>query len=253
MTRIRILGSGTSTGVPSIGCNCEVCQSSNPKDKRLRTSALYEDHGVRILLDCGPDFRQQILPLPFQAIDAVFISHEHFDHVGGIDDLRAFSYESELPIYANKLTVEHLKQRMPYCFVDKSYPGIPRLSLHTVEAGVAVAVGPLSIMPISVLHGSLDILAYRIGKMAYITDMLSMPEESYALLQNLDVLIINALRHAPHRTHQTLEQALEVSERIGAQSTYFIHMSDAIGLHERVDSHLPKDCHLAYDGLEIEL
>ena len=252
MAKIRILGSGTSTGVPSIGCNCKVCLSQDNKDKRLRTSVLYEENGVRILLDCGPDFRQQMLQIPFKPIDGVLITHEHFDHVGGIDDLRAFSHRSELPLYANKLTVAHLKQRMPYCFIDKTYPGIPKLSLREVCAGDSFYIKDVLVTPFTVIHGRLPILGYRIGRMAYITDMLTMPELSYSFLKGVDLVVLNALRHQPHTTHQTLNQALDVGFRIGAKSTYLIHMSDGIGLHQEVSAQLPKGFFLSYDGLEVE-
>lgn len=251
MAKLRILGSGTSTGVPFIGCDCEVCTSSDRRDRRLRTSALYEDENVRILLDCGPDFRQQILSLPYEPIDAVLITHEHFDHVGGLDDLRAFSFDKELPIYTNQLTADRLKSRMPYCFVDKSYPGIPHLSLKVLNLDDVLDLNGTKISPVSIMHGRLPIYGYRINNIAYITDMLTMDSSSFDKLKDLDVLIINALRLRSHNTHQSLAEALAVIDKLKPQKAYLVHMSHDIGLHTDVQVNLPDNVFIAYDGMEF--
>ena len=251
--RIRILGSGTSTGVPQIGCTCAVCTSADSKDKRLRTSVLVETGDARILIDCGPDFRAQLLPLPFEKIDAVLITHEHYDHVGGLDDLRPFCRLGAIPIYAEHNVADKLRARMPYCFVERSYPGVPNIPLCEIEAGHPFFVNHTEVLPLRVCHGHLPILGYRIGPLAYITDMLSMPDATYDLLQGVEVLIVNALRINPHPTHQSLAEALQVARRIRAERTYFVHMSHEIGLHAAVQKTLPVGISLAYDGEEIRI
>ena len=249
--KITILGSGTSTGVPEIGCTCPVCTSSDPRDHRLRASALIETDDTRILIDCGPDFRTQVLGLPFKKIDGVLITHEHYDHVGGLDDLRPFCRFGEVPIYAEPHTAERLRTRMPYCFVDHSYPGVPNIPLQEIEENRTFLINHIPITPLRVMHGRLPILGYRIGNIGYITDMLTMPDVSYEQLRQLDVLVVNALRIAPHPTHQNLAEALDTARRSGAKETYFIHMSHHIGLQAEVERQLPPHVYFASDGLEI--
>lgn len=251
--KLRILGSGTSTGVPEIGCTCPVCTSADPRDNRLRTSAmLYTDDSV-ILIDCGPDFREQMLRMDFfEKLDGVLITHEHYDHVGGLDDLRPFGRFGDIPIFTDDYTANHLRIRMPYCFVDKVYPGVPRIYLQEVEPGKSFQINRTEVMPLQVMHGKLPILGYRIGgRLGYVTDMHTMPEESYEQLKGLDVLVINALRVKQHPTHQSISEALAAAARIGAKETYFIHMSHHAGLQADMEKQLPPHIHFAYDGLEI--
>ena len=256
--RITILGSGTSSGVPQVGCTCPVCTSADSRDRRLRCSGLVEtDEGVRLLLDCGPDFREQSLRMQrFAPIDAVLVTHEHYDHVGGLDDLRPFCSFGDIPVYGERYVTERLRQRMPYCFTERLYPGVPRIPLHPVAPGEPFVVpgrdgGTARVLPLRVMHGQLPILGYRIGGMAWITDMLTLSEASYPLLEGLDVLVMNALRPAPHPTHQSLSEALEQVRRIRPRETYLVHMSHHMGLHAEVDATLPPHVHLAYDGLEV--
>ncbi len=251
---ITFLGTGTSTGVPQIGCECPVCRSTDMRDKRLRCSGLIEVNGQRILIDCGPDFREQMIRLnDFRAIDAVLITHEHYDHVGGLDDLRPFCVFGDMTVYAEHYTAERLRQRIPYCFAEQLYPGVPRIELKELTALQPFTVGSVEIMPIRVFHAKMPILGYRIGKMAWITDMLELPDVSLEQLKDLDVLVLNALRREPHISHQTLEQALTTAKRVGARQTYLIHMSHQMGLHSEVSKILPDTISLAYDGLSISL
>lgn len=257
--KITILGSGTSTGVPEVGCRCEVCTSTDEHDHRLRCSGLVEVNGIRILIDCGPDFRQQMIKLnDFKPIDAVLITHEHYDHVGGLDDLRPFCRFRNIPIYSEAYVNNHLKERIPYCFIENLYPGVPRILLNDITPGTPFQVSNMAgdsieILPIRVMHGKLPILGYRIGKMVWITDMLSMPDLSYEQIQGVDILVMNALRKSPHHTHQTLSEALENVKRINPKETYLIHMSHQMGLHRVVNLELPAHCQLAFDGQEIQL
>ena len=255
--RLRILGSGTSTGVPEVGCTCPVCTASDPRHNRLRTSTLvFTDEGENILIDCGPDFREQMLRSHwFGPIHGVLVTHEHYDHVGGLDDLRPFCRFGEIPIYAEHYTADHLRARMPYCFVEHAYPGIPRIWLAEINAGTPFHIGRTEVLPFRVMHGRLPILGYRIGRrLAYITDMLTLPDESLGLLDGVEVLVVNALRQKPHPTHQNLEEAMRFAARVGAGRTFFTHMSHHIGLHADLDRLLPDPTwQFAYDGLEVNL
>lgn len=252
--KLTILGSGTSIGVPEVGCTCKVCTSSDPHDRRLRSSALLETGSTTILLDCGPDFRTQMINCGFFGpLDAVLLTHEHYDHVGGLDDLRPYCAFDPVPIYGDQRTLESIRTRMPYCFQANPYPGVPALKLYKAAPMVPFQVGALEVLPLQVYHGKLPILGYRIGPLAYLTDMLTMPEENYNLLKGVKVLVINALRYKPHPTHQNISEALRVSERIGAERTYFTHFCHHVGLNADLERALPPSVRPCTDGLVINL
>ena len=250
--KLTFLGTGTSCGVPTIGCQCWVCRSVNPKDKRLRCSALLETDTTRVLIDCGPDFRQQMMPLPFRQIDGILITHAHYDHMGGMDDVRPYCQFGEINVYADPIACKGLLEMLPYCFAENRYPGVPAIGLYEIHKHEPFGIGDLDIMPIEVMHHDLPILGYRIGKLTYITDMKTISDAEMPYLEGTETLVVNALRIKPHHSHQTLKDAVSFSRRVGARQTYLIHSSHDIGLHEEVNRSLPADIQLAYDGQEIE-
>lgn len=270
---LTFLGTGTSCGVPTLGCQCEVCQSQNPKDKRLRCSALLETQNTRLLIDCGPDFRQQMMFQPFRRIDGILITHAHYDHMGGMDDVRPYCQFGEINVYADPVARKGLLQMLPYCFEENRYPGVPAIGLHEIHKHRPFRIGDFDIMPIEVMHHDLPILGYRITQhspqnsessarpkgackartLTYITDMKTISDEELPYIEGTEVLVVNALRRKPHHSHQTLDEAVAFARRIGAAHTYLIHSSHDIGLHEEVCRLLPPDIELAYDGQVVEI
>ena len=251
--KVTFLGTGTSCGVPVIGCNCEVCRSTDPHDHRLRCSILVETEQTRILVDIGPDFRQQILPHPFRRIDAILITHSHYDHVGGMDDIRPYCQFGEINVYADPIAREGMLQMLPYCFAEHRYPGVPAIGLHEVQAGKPLRFGNIDVMPFQVMHGRLPMLGYRFGKFAYITDMKTIADDQLPLLQGIDTLVVNALRFdKPHHSHQLVDDAVAFARRIQARRTLLTHMCHDIGLHSIVNQQLPAGIELAYDGQQLE-
>ena len=259
--RVTLLGTGTSTGVPVIGCDCRVCQSADPHDTRLRCACFIEGAAQRLLIDAGPDFRTQALRLGLARLDAVLFTHHHFDHVVGLDDLRPFFFENDRPIpcYAPPNTAEVLRTMFPYIFVHDHYKAAPKLTLREVDGPFATHSRypdapncPLVITPVPLFHGEMPILGYRIGRFAYLTDTSRIPEESFAHLGDLDVLVLDALRHQPHATHFTIEEAVAVARRLGARQTYFTHLTHDV-LHAEENARLPEGIQLAHDGLSFDV
>ncbi len=254
MMKLTFLGTGTSTGIPVLGCHCDVCRSTDPHDTRLRTSALVTtDTGGKILIDAGPDLRAQLLRHHNAPIDGVIITHSHYDHVGGVDDLRTLTYPNGSDIYCRHDVNDDLHRVLPYCFNDKYYPNIPKLRLHTIAELTPFELAGVTILPLPVMHGALPILGYRIGNLAYITDATVVPDESINAIKEIDTLVINALRIAPNPTHMNLEQSLATIERIKPRRAYLIHMSHQMGFEAEASRLLPPGVSFAHDGLTITI
>lgn len=253
--KVTILGSGTSQGVPVIACNCEVCVSIDPRDNRSRCSALLEVDDQKIVIDTGPDFRSQMLREKVMDLDAVLFTHEHKDHIAGLDDIRAFNFKKggkPMDVYASEAVQKALKREYSYVFADTKYPGVPEVNLKGIGEN-AFAIENLTIIPIQVMHYKMPVLAFRIKDFAYVTDANFIAPEEKEKLYGLDVLVLNALRQAKHISHFNLEEAIELAQELGAKKTYLTHISHLMGRHKDINSLLPKNIELAYDGLCIEV
>ena len=252
--KITFLGTGTSQGIPMIANNDPVCLSNNSKDKRLRSSIMISWDDICYIIDCGPDFRQQMLRENVQAINGVLFTHEHSDHTAGIDDLRPYTYKmGEVPIYAQERVIESLKIRFSYIFeTENRYAGAPKLTENIIDSN-SFMLNVVCVTPIAVMHGKLPITGYRFGNVAYITDLKTMSDQEKKKLEGLDTLIVNALRITTHPTHLNLEEAIGFVNEIKPKRAYFTHISHKLGFHEEVEKILPENIFLSYDGLEIKL
>lgn len=254
MIRLTFLGTGTSQGVPMIGCDCPVCRSQDPHDKRLRSSVMIEDGSSRLVIDAGPDFRYQMLREDVRDIDAILLTHEHTDHIMGLDDVRAFNYfcSKSIDVWATERVQRVVRKNFDYAFAEKPYPGAPRITLQTIPEE-PFRVGTLEVTPIFGRHFTLPVTGYRVGPVAYLTDFNHIEDKEIEKLQGVEVLVINALRHTRHISHFTVSDAIEVARRAGARRTLLTHLSHQIGLHAEEQSKLPEGVSLAYDRLQIEI
>ncbi|MCX7606577.1 MAG: MBL fold metallo-hydrolase [Bacteroidia bacterium] len=253
--KVVFLGTGTSQGVPVLGCSCAVCASCDPRDRRLRSSvAIFLEEKVWVI-DTGPDFRQQALRARLPTVDAVLFTHAHKDHTAGLDDVRPFNYlqEKRIPLYGEARTLMQLRMEYAYAFDGPPYPGIPQLTLWEIEPLAPFALHGVEVLPLPVWHYRLPVLGFRVGGFVYITDASGIPEETWPFLERAEVLVLNALRREPHISHFHLAAALEVVERVRPKQAYFTHISHLMGKHEEVQTALPPAVYLAYDGLEVFL
>jgi len=252
--KITFLGTGTSQGVPVIGCICRVCSSLNPKDKRLRSSVMIETEGKRFVIDTGPDFRQQMLREKIDRIDAVIYTHDHRDHVAGLDDIRAFNFimKKNMDLYASEQVHKGIREQFGYIFKEKKYPGIPEITLHTIS-NKPFTISGVKFTPILVKHMHLEVYGFRIGNFTYITDANFISEEEKKKIYGSEVLVLNALRHESHPSHFTFDESIAIINELKPKTAYLIHMSHQIGLHEEVEESLPENIRLAFDGLHLKM
>ena len=253
--KVTFMGTGTSQGIPVIGCTCHVCLSDNKKDKRTRPSVYIESGDFAFCIDCGPDFRHQMLANDKTNLDFILITHEHNDHVIGLDDVRPinFKYNKEIPLYTSRRVAKDLQNRFDYIFGSIQYPGLPRIKLMEVQANEVITWDDLNIQVFEVLHGRLPVLSFKIASFAYITDANFLPEKALEHFRDCDTIVINALHHKRHHAHFNLQQALEVIEDLNPGRAYLTHMSHQMGLHDEVNATLPDGIQLSYDGLCIEV
>ena len=252
---ITFLGTGTSQGIPVIACPCEVCHSLDFRDKRLRTSIHLQQGNTSVVIDTGPDFRQQMLRENVQHLDALLFTHEHKDHTAGMDDVRAFNFKQQcdMPLYAEPRVIEQLRMEFSYVFSEKKYPGVPRVQTFPINEHDDIAIGEFTFTPIRVMHYKLPVLGFRTGDFTYITDANHISDSEKDKIKGSKVLILNALQKDDHISHFNLDQAIALAQEIGAETTYFTHISHRMGLHADVEKELPDGIELAYDGLSLSI
>lgn len=252
--KVTFLGTGTSQGVPVIGCKCEVCTSPDPRDGRLRSSVHLESETTSVVIDSGPDFRQQMLRSRIYRLDGLVFTHEHKDHIAGMDDIRAYNYtlKKKVDVYATTRVQEALHREFPYVFEDLRYPGVPEINMHTIHNEPFV-IGDMNMIPVKVMHYRLPVFGYRVGDFTYITDANYISESEKKKIRGSKVMVVNALRKEPHVSHYTLDQAVSLIDELEVEQGYLTHISHQLGLHEKINRELPSHIRCAYDGLRIEL
>jgi len=250
---ITFLGSGTSSGVPMIGCECEVCTSTDKKDKRFRCSILVQSPTTALLVDAGPDFRCQMLRHKIKHLDAVILTHSHKDHIAGMDDMKAFNYFTRRPmkVFADALTEAAVRREFYYAFADNKYPGVPEFEMNNITLAPFTA-GDIPVVPIQVWHMKMPVLGFRFGKFTYITDANFIDEAEKEKIKGSEVMVVNALRKQKHISHYNLEEAIDLVKEVQVPTAYFTHISHQLGKHEKIEAELPDDIHLAYDGLQLQ-
>ena len=253
--KITLLGTGTSQGIPVIGCNCGACVSDDPRDDRLRSGVFVQSGELNILIDTGPDLRQQMLKLGVRHLNAVLYTHEHNDHVAGLDDIRPFNFiqRIDMPFYGMKRVLNDIERRFSYVFAKNPYPGSPRATLNQIKAEEEFYIDKLKIIPLDIRHGNLPILGYRIGDFTFATDVLTIGEESKRLIDGSKVLVLSALQREPHHSHLSLEEAIELAQELDVEQTYLTHISHRMGITSEWEKELPPNIYPAYDGLVINL
>lgn len=252
--KVCFLGTGTSQGVPVINCSCPVCTSLDYRDKRLRTSLLVQHNGKNVVIDCGPDFRQQALTQRIKRLDAVIFTHEHKDHVGGLDDIRPYNFQQamDIPVFASNRVVEHLRLEYPYIFAENKYPGIPKIQIVEIN-GRPFEVAGIDFIPIQVYHHKLPVWGFRINDFTYITDANFIGEQEKTKIKGSKTLVLNALQIDPHISHYNLDEALELVKELQPDTAYFTHISHRLGLHQEITDKIPENVQLAYDGLTLRI
>ena len=252
--KITFLGTGTSSGVPMIACDCEVCTSADKKDKRLRSSILVESAKTTLVVDTTPDFRYQMLREKVKHLDAVLFTHPHKDHIAGLDDVRAFNFFQQQPmeLFANQMTIDALMREFAYAFADKKYPGVPNLELNTIGLE-PFSIGDIPIVPVQVWHLKMPVFGFRFGKFTYITDANRIDDAEKEKIKGSEIIVVNALRKERHISHYALDEAIELVHELQVPEAYFTHISHQLGKHEEIEKRLPRGIHLAYDGLVLQV
>ncbi len=252
--KITFLGTGTSQGVPLIACDCEICASLDIRDKRLRSSVMIQINGQNIVIDSGPDFRQQMLNTGIKKLDALIFTHAHKDHIAGMDDIRGFNFVMKKPIdiYCTEKVVDQMKREFQYIFDENKYPGIPEIDIHLINKDQHFFIGDTKVIPIEVMHLQMKVLGFRVGNFAYVTDANFISEKEKEKLKGCDVLVLNALRKEKHISHFSLDEAISLVNELNPKRAYFTHISHQLGLHHEVEQNLPLHIRLAFDGLTIE-